>query len=305
MPNLPRLGKKDQEISASFETMRQAARNAKKATRKDLSRGGEEFASTSLLRKRAARRGSSSMRTLNNGLGSFMANPTVRKCFNLASVAFFTLILVLTCLGISLSLVAFEPINLELAGIVHSERSSEELRAYQNIAVEVLRYVKTLPFETASPIEIAADDLSMLRQWTFFENELCHLTDVRILLGRALLLTYIFGIFSMVVITLTRNKQFARHSLLAAGIACLALPFIGGIFIYFLFDPTFVLFHEVFFPQGNWSFPSETLIISTFPGHYWQMAGLLWMAFFMLGGLILTALSRFCGKIHTWSVTND
>ena len=223
----------------------------------------------------------------------------------IVGTVFFSILLVLTCLGISVSLVAFEPINLELARFAHSDRSPEELAAYQNIVVEVLDYVTTLPFETVTAIEVNQDDLNILRQWSFFENELCHLTDVRILLGWILLLTYIAGILSFLVITFLRDRQFVRHSLLAAGISCLALPLIGGVFIYFFFDPTFVFFHEVFFPQGNWEFPSDTLIISTFPGHYWQMAGLLLMVFFMIGGCILTALSRFCGKMYAQRVTND
>ena len=223
----------------------------------------------------------------------------------IALTVFFTILLVLTCVGISVTLVAFEPINLRLANIAHSDRSPEELAAYQNIIIEVLKYVTTLPVEEAGAIEIDAEDLAILRQWSFFENELCHLTDVRILLGRVIFMTYIMSVILLLTITFLRDKPFVRHSLLAAGISCLALPVIGGIFIFFFFDPTFVFFHEVFFPQGNWSFPQDTLIISTFPGHYWQMAGLLWMAFFLIGGCILTALSRFCGKMHAWSVTND
>ena len=223
----------------------------------------------------------------------------------IVGTVFFSILLVLTCLGISVSLVAFQPVNLELARFAHSDRSPEELEAYQNIVVEVLNYVTTLPFEIVTAIEVNQDDLNMVRQWSFFENELCHLTDVRILLGWVLLLTYIAGIFSFLIITFFRDKQFVRHSLLTAGISCLVLPFVGGIFIYFFFDPAFILFHEVFFPQGNWEFPSDTLIISTFPGHYWQTAGLLLMAFFMIGGCILTALSRFCGKMCAERVTNE
>ena len=223
----------------------------------------------------------------------------------LAPTVLFTIVLVLTCVGIAVALVAFEPINLRLANIAHSDRTPEELAAYRNITIEVLKYVTTLPVETATPIDIDPEDLLILRQWSFFENELCHLTDVRILLGRVLLMTYSMSVISLLIITFLRDKPFVRHSLLAAGVACLALPVLGGIFIFFFFDPTFVFFHEVFFPQGNWSFPQDTLIISTFPGHYWQMAGLLWMAFFLIGGCILTALSRFCGKMHAWSVTND
>jgi len=236
---------------------------------------------------------------------SATAKRDLRYYLTIVATVFFSILLVLTCLGISVSLVAFEPINLELARFAHSDRSYEELEAYQNIVVEVLNYVTTLPLEAPTAIEVNQDDLNILRQWSFFENELCHLTDVRVLLGWVLLLTYIASIFSLLVVTFLRDKQFVRHSLLAAGISCLALPFIGGAFIYFFFDATFVLFHEIFFPQGNWSFPSDTLIISTFPGHYWQTAGLLLMAFFMIGGCILTALSRFCGKMYAQSVTNE
>jgi len=317
VPKFPKLPSKDKEMSDSFDALREAARDAKKPAKgranftsegtdpKDIT--AQTFLSPDYPNGiNGTRRGrKKAKRFANSSLATFLAKQGVWRCLNVVAIVLFTILLVLTCMGIAVSLVAFEPINLELARFAHSDRSPEELRAYQNIVVEVLRYVTTLPFETTVAIDIDTEDLSVLRQWSFFENELCHLTDVRVLLGRVLLLTYVVGIFSLVVITLTRNTQFARHSLLAAGISCLALPFIGAVFIYFFFDPTFVLFHEIFFPQGNWSFPQDTLIISTFPGHYWQTAGLLWMAFFTIGGGILTALSRFCGKMYVQSVTND
>src|SRR3989338_5239926 len=31
------------------------------------------------------------------------------------------------------------------------------------------------------------------------------------------------------------------------------------------FDLAFTLFHNLFFPQGNWTFPSDSLLIRTFP----------------------------------------
>jgi uncharacterized membrane protein len=93
--------------------------------------------------------------------------------------------------------------------------------------------------------------------------------------------------------------------LLASGIACLALPLAVGVSLWLNFNRTFVFFHEVFFPQGNWQFSEASLLITTYPGHFWQAAGLLWMAAFLIIGAILILLSRFCGEFAPWSVTNN
>ena len=36
------------------------------------------------------------------------------------------------------------------------------------------------------------------------------------------------------------------------------------------FDPLFLLFHEVFFPQGNFLFAPESNLIRLYPEWYWQ-----------------------------------
>jgi hypothetical protein len=36
------------------------------------------------------------------------------------------------------------------------------------------------------------------------------------------------------------------------------------------FDPLFLLFHEIFFPQGNFLFPPESNLIRLYPEWYWQ-----------------------------------
>jgi len=242
---------------------------------------------------------------LHNPMGNFAEKRDMSHYLKIAAAVLFTIMLIVASLGSALAFVAFQPTNAELIAFAHADYPQEEIRARQTVAAEILRYVTALPFETASAIEISQDDLDVLRQWSLGEYELCHLTDVRILLGRSLLLAYTLIIASALIIWFCRNQQFLRYSLLAAGIICIALPLIAAVFLYFFFQPTFLLFHEVFFPQGNWQFAPETLLISTLPERYWQASGLLWMAIFMINGLILTGLSRFCGKIHAWSVTND
>jgi len=242
---------------------------------------------------------------LSDPLDNFAPKRGVRFALEIAATVLLSIVLVLACLGTALSLVTFAPLNTQLVGLVHSENGDVVIGAYQNVAADTLRYVSTLPIETAPALQVHAEDIAILNQQPFTANELSHLTDVRILLGGSLLLTYTLVVVSMVAIVALRKLQLARRSLLAAGITCLALPLVGGAFMFFAFDPTFVLFHEVFFPQGNWEFPTTSLIISTFPGEYWRLVGMLWMGFFLIGGLILIGLSRFCGKMYAWSVTNS
>ncbi|MCL2745615.1 MAG: DUF1461 domain-containing protein [Coriobacteriia bacterium] len=242
---------------------------------------------------------------LHNALDSFEPKRDKRYYVSGVITVLFAVLLVIGSLGSSLAFVAFTPTNAELIAHAHAGFSPEEIKSRQIVAAEILHYVVIFPFEPVTDIDISQEDLDTLRQWSLGEYELCHLTDVRILLGNSLLLSFAITIVSAVIITVFRNKQFVRHSLLAAGIACIAIPAVLGFFILFFFQPTFVIFHEIFFPQGNWQFAPETLLISTLPERYWQAAGLLWMGLFLVNGLILTALSRFCGKMHAWSVTNN
>ena len=242
---------------------------------------------------------------LSNPLDNFAQARDWRYWLNMLAIAVFSLVLVVASLGTALAIVSAQPTNAGLIAFAHAGYPQNEIEARQEVAAEILRYVSTLPFESVRQIDISQEDLDTLKQWSLGEYELCHLSDVRILLGRSLMLAYVLILISAMILVLTRNTQFARHSLLVAGIACIALPLIMGLFIFFFFEPTFVLFHEIFFPQGNWTFSPNTLLISTLPTRYWQTAGMLWMGLFMVNGLILTGLSRFCGKMHVWSVTND
>ncbi|MCL2745933.1 MAG: DUF1461 domain-containing protein, partial [Coriobacteriia bacterium] len=242
---------------------------------------------------------------LHDPLGSFSEKRSWPFYLKIAAMILFSVMLIVTSLGSALAFVAFQPTNAELIAFAHAGYPPEEIEARQTVAAEILRYVTILPFEPVPGIEIGQEDLDTLRQWSLGDYELCHLTDVRIILGRSLLLAYILLPLSAAIIWFNRDRQLVRHSLLIAGIACIVLPLVASAFIYFFFQPTFVLFHEIFFPQGNWQFAPETLLISTLPERYWQASGLLWMAVFMLNGIILTGLSRFCGKMHAWSVTND
>ena len=100
----------------------------------------------------------------------------------------------------------------------------------------------------------------------FSQNELSHLQDVK----EVMKWVDYFFYFSLLVITLIvtysrRNKEQLVKFFKYGGIS--ALIFITAIILSSLlfFNQVFTLFHILFFPQGNWTFPGNSLLIQTFP----------------------------------------
>ncbi len=91
-----------------------------------------------------------------------------------------------------------------------------------------------------------------LRGFTKFEAD--HLKDVRWVVW--LLLTIL--VFSIIALFFIRNEKV----LIYGGIVSLILPLI----LYLIpFTCLFDLFHRVLFPQGNWVFDSNSLLIQMYP----------------------------------------
>jgi len=49
----------------------------------------------------------------------------------------------------------------------------------------------------------------------------------------------------------------------AIGVAAIAIAAVVA------FDPLFLVFHEVFFPQGNFLFPANSNLLAMYPDPYW------------------------------------
>ncbi len=56
-----------------------------------------------------------------------------------------------------------------------------------------------------------------------------------------------------------------------AGVVIAAVTLVGGGLGVLVFDQAFTLFHEVFFPEGNWSFdPRVSKLVQIFPDQFWS-----------------------------------
>jgi integral membrane protein (TIGR01906 family) len=109
------------------------------------------------------------------------------------------------------------------------------------------------------------------------EAERSHLGDARALLWAFLLL----GALSLagIALALLRAGRAGRRSLWRAvsragasvAIAVLAIGAVGAI----AFAQLFTLFHQVFFPGGNWAFdPATQRLVQLYPLAFWQIAAL-------------------------------
>ena len=100
--------------------------------------------------------------------------------------------------------------------------------------------------------------------------ERSHMVDVRNVL---LPVTILFGvaIAALAVLLATRRRRAWLWRAIALGSSALAVAGVAvGIAVVFFFDAAFLLFHRVFFPQGNFSFdPRTQRLTQLFPDQFW------------------------------------
>ena len=104
-------------------------------------------------------------------------------------------------------------------------------------------------------------------------DEISHMTDVRRVFDGAKLL--IPAGFFVMAIRLQRARahsaeemfRLVRDGAVTAGVVVAALGLIAAV----AFEQAFLLFHEVFFPQGNFLFdPATSNLVRLYPDWYWQ-----------------------------------
>ncbi|HET8567557.1 MAG TPA: DUF1461 domain-containing protein [Candidatus Limnocylindria bacterium] len=102
----------------------------------------------------------------------------------------------------------------------------------------------------------------------FTDDERRHMDDVRTVFvaAQAASLVALVGLAVLAVRARRRGAlaRLARNGALGAALLVAAV----GAFAALAFDAAFTLFHEVFFPQGNWSFPPGSELLRIYPAAY-------------------------------------
>jgi len=127
-----------------------------------------------------------------------------------------------------------------------------------------------------------------------------HLLDVRDVF---ITVWYVAGLSAVLVVIgaasahFLRAEEWMRLALRVAAVLCRSVPVVLGLIVALAFGPLFTFFHRVFFPQGNWQFPSDSYLIQTFPEPFWISATALILVLVALGGVSLYGVSRLASPL--------
>ena len=105
------------------------------------------------------------------------------------------------------------------------------------------------------------------------EAERGHMRDVRGVFA-AFYVAALVGLVALVALWVGARGAVARRRfwrrIAGSGVVIAAVVLVGGIAGMVLFDAAFALFHQVFFPGGNWQFdPATDRLVQLFPQSFW------------------------------------
>jgi integral membrane protein (TIGR01906 family) len=111
----------------------------------------------------------------------------------------------------------------------------------------------------------------------FTPAEQSHMKDVKMLISAMDFIYYTSAVFFIIIFVILYNRlkkdligfiHKLSKILLYGSIA--SLIFLGIILLIsiFAFEPFFITFHLIFFPQGNWTFGASSLLITIFPEQF-------------------------------------
>lgn len=108
----------------------------------------------------------------------------------------------------------------------------------------------------------------------FTESEASHMRDVRVLFNVFRLLSLLFVVFLIFYLfyLFKIKNDFLLKNFFNSLFSGAVISFFVVVFILFFslvnFGFSFNVFHYVFFPQGNWLFPFDSLLITLFPQEF-------------------------------------
>jgi integral membrane protein (TIGR01906 family) len=103
-------------------------------------------------------------------------------------------------------------------------------------------------------------------QMNYTTAETSHLEDVKKVMNVVDYLFLLSLLISTLIITHHRkNWKTVKEFLYYGSLTSLLVTIIILLAILLNFNSSFTIFHQIFFPQGNWTFPADSLLIQTFP----------------------------------------
>ncbi|HEY5488829.1 MAG TPA: DUF1461 domain-containing protein [Candidatus Limnocylindrales bacterium] len=103
-------------------------------------------------------------------------------------------------------------------------------------------------------------------------DEQAHMRDVQIVFYGFVALAVASLVFVVAAVARVPRDASRWRALSRGGAGLVVFIVVLGIFAATAFEAVFTLFHEIFFPGGNWSFPATSNLIRLYPEPFWELS---------------------------------
>ncbi len=131
--------------------------------------------------------------------------------------------------------------------------------------------------------------------YCFSENTVSHLDDCYTLVARAFPVLVIIGavaLVGLVFVGVVGRRRAVGSVIFSAGIMVIVAFVALAIWAIIDFDGFFGMFHQLFFSQGNWEFPYDSLLICSLPTEFWMGMGAVWLVVSFVVSILSIAIGK-------------
>lgn len=121
------------------------------------------------------------------------------------------------------------------------------------------------------------------------DNAVSHLDDCNKLIQGGILVVEVLAVVflvCLVALLVLRQKRALGRMMSIAPVVLIAAFVAMGVWAFTDFRGFFAAFHGVFFPQGNWTFSYESLLICMYPTAFWMGMGIVWLTVTLAASII-------------------
>jgi uncharacterized protein DUF1461 len=138
------------------------------------------------------------------------------------------------------------------------------------ISADVTTVALTWHHPWAAYVTGASSEPALSTQGVFTADENAHMADVRSVFRGAEIAALLALFVAGVRVARARRRGGALRLIRAGALTSVAIVAVIGLAAAVAFDPLFLLFHQVFFPHGNFLFAPDSNLIRLYPEWYWQ-----------------------------------
>lgn len=143
--------------------------------------------------------------------------------------------------------------------------------------------------------KVAAKMAKVSDSFALDEDAFKHLDDCNKLINSIVPNVSIAGIIALIcflLLLVTRQWRWLSRMLTISPLILIIAFAWMGTWAFLDFNSFFSAFHGVFFPQGNWTFSSESLLICMYPTAFWMGMGALWLVTTAMASIIVLLFGR-------------